>query len=40
MVKADLSRWQNRQKGEVFPWDAFNYPSEDQILSRYQRKDR
>lgn len=37
MVKADLDRWQRCQKGEVFPWDAFHYPDENKILSRYQK---
>ena len=39
MVSEDLSRWQRWQNGEGFPWDAFNYPGEDKILSRYQPKD-
>ncbi len=34
MVKADLERWQRYQQGEVFPWDAPNYSSELDILSR------
>jgi len=34
MVKEDLSRWQRWQKGERFPWDAPNYPSEANILTR------
>jgi len=40
MVKEDLDRWQRWQKGERFPWDAPNYPSEDKILSRMLRLDR
>ena len=40
MVKEDLNRWERWQKGERFSWDAPNYPSEDKILSRYQRIDR
>jgi GDPmannose 4,6-dehydratase len=40
MVDADLDRWQKWLKGEGFPWDAFNYPGEDKILSRYQKKDK
>ncbi len=40
MVKNDLSRWERYQKGERFPWDAPNYPTEDKIISRYQRIDR
>ena len=34
MVKEDMQRWERWQKGERFPWDAPNYPSEDKILSR------
>lgn len=34
MVRADLERWLRWQRGEQFPWDAFNYPSEMNILSR------
>jgi len=34
MVKEDLSRWQRWQKGERFPWDAPNYPTEVNILTR------
>ena len=40
MVKEDLNRWERWQSGERFPWDAPNYPSEDKIISRYQRIDR
>ena len=40
MVKEDLNRWKSWLSGERFPWDAPNYPSEDKILSRYQRIDR
>ena len=40
MVKEDLNRWERWQKGERFPWDASSYPSEDKIISRYQRIDR
>lgn len=40
MAKEDLNRWERWQKGERFPWDAPNYPSEDRIISRYQRMDR
>ena len=39
MVKADLNRWERWQNGERFPWDAPNYPGEDKIISKYQRKD-
>ena len=34
MVKEDVKRWERWQKGERFPWDAPNYPSEGKILSR------
>ena len=40
MVKEDLNRWERWQKGERFPWDAPNYPSEDKILSRMLALDR
>lgn len=38
MVKEDLHRWERWQKGERFPWDAPNHPSEDRILSRMMTK--
>ena len=34
MVNEDCERWERWQKGEHFPWDAWNYPSEKKILSR------
>ncbi len=34
MMEADLQRWQRWQKGEKFPWDALNYPSEMTIITR------
>jgi GDPmannose 4,6-dehydratase len=34
MVKEDLERWERWQRGERFPWDAPNYPSEANILTR------
>jgi len=40
MVKEDLNRWERWLNGERFPWDAPSYPSEDKIISRYQRIDR
>jgi len=40
MVNEDLKRWELWQKGERFPWDASCYPSEDRIISRYQKIDR
>jgi len=37
MVREDLERWERWQKGERFPWDAPNYPSEARILTRALR---
>lgn len=37
MVKEDINRWQRWLKGERFPWDAPNYPSEANILTRTLR---
>jgi len=37
MVKEDLNRWERWMKGERFPWDAPNYPSEAKILTRALR---
>jgi GDPmannose 4,6-dehydratase len=37
MVKEDVSRWERWLKGERFPWDAPNYPSENIILTRALR---
>lgn len=34
MTKEDLNRWKRWRKGERFPWDAPNYPSENKILTR------
>lgn len=34
MVKADVERWGRVLKGEWFPWDAPNYPSEAKIITR------
>ena len=34
MVKEDCESLERWQKGEHFPWDASNYPSEKRILSR------
>lgn len=34
MVKEDISRWRRWLKGERFTWDAPNYPSEANILTR------
>jgi len=40
MVKEDLRRWEGWLKGERFPWDAPNYPSENKIISRMYKMDR
>jgi len=37
MVKEEVSRWKGWMKGERFPWDAPNYPSENRILTRSLR---
>ncbi|OGP51701.1 MAG: GDP-mannose 4,6-dehydratase [Deltaproteobacteria bacterium RBG_13_43_22] len=37
MVQEDLERWQRWQKGEIFPWDALNYPNEMNLLTRAMR---
>jgi GDPmannose 4,6-dehydratase len=37
MVEEDLNRWQRWLKGERFPWDAYNYPEEANILTRSLR---
>jgi len=37
MVEEDLKKWKLYLKGEIFPWDAPNYPSENKILSRSLR---
>jgi GDPmannose 4,6-dehydratase len=34
MVSADMSRWTSWKNGKYIPWDAFHYPSEDQLLSK------
>ncbi|MFX1299159.1 MAG: GDP-mannose 4,6-dehydratase [Promethearchaeota archaeon] len=34
MIKEDIDRWERWQKGELFPWDAPNYPFEKNILTR------
>ncbi|MFW9829662.1 MAG: GDP-mannose 4,6-dehydratase [Candidatus Thorarchaeota archaeon] len=34
MMKEDITRWERWQKGELFPWDAPNYPYEKNILTR------
>ena len=40
MVNEDMERWKRWQAGEHFPWDAFNYPNENKILSRMWKLDR
>ena len=37
MVKEDLKRWEKWLNGEKFPWDAPNYPTEANILTRALR---
>jgi GDPmannose 4,6-dehydratase len=37
MVQEDLKRWQRWKKGEIFPWDALNYPNEMNLLTRAMR---
>ena len=37
MVKEDLRKWERWLEGERFPWDAPNYPSEVNILTRTLR---
>jgi GDPmannose 4,6-dehydratase len=37
MVKEDLSRWERWQSGKKFPWDAYNYSNEANILTRTLR---
>ena len=37
MVKEDLDRWKRWREGENFPWDAPNYPSEANIITRSLR---
>jgi GDPmannose 4,6-dehydratase len=37
MVQEELRRWQRWQKGEIFPWDALNYPNEMNLLTRAMR---
>ena len=39
MVEEDYERWRRWEKGEHFPWDAWNYPSERKILSRKLKLD-
>ena len=34
MVESDLSRWKKFKKGIIFPWDAFNYDENVEIVSR------
>ena len=38
MTLADHDRWSRRINGEVFPWDAPNYPSESVFLTRGPNK--
>ena len=34
MVSSDIDNWEKYLKGKVFPWDAPNYPSEANIITR------
>ena len=40
MIKADMERWDKFSKGELFPWDAPNYPNEISVLKRHIKKIR
>lgn len=40
MVEEELKRWKRWLSGEVFPWDAINFPNENKILSRQSKIDR
>ncbi|RLE64359.1 MAG: GDP-mannose 4,6-dehydratase [Thermoprotei archaeon] len=37
MVEEEVDRWERWLRGERFPWDAPNYPSENRILTRALR---
>lgn len=37
MVKEEVKRWEKWLKGERFPWDAPNYPSEEKLFTRALR---
>ena len=34
MTDEDLSRWENCNKGKMFPWDAPNYPDDSKLIYR------
>ena len=40
MITEDVERWKKWKSGDHFPWDAYNYPSESNILSRMWKVDR
>ena len=40
MMNEDLERWNRWKSGEHFPWDAFNYPNENNISSRMIKFDK
>ena len=40
MMHEDLERWTKWTNGERFPWDAYNYPNENQIISKYHNIER
>jgi len=37
LVKEEINRWRRWIKGERFPWDAPNYPSENKVMTRALR---
>ena len=37
MVDEDLNRWEKCSSGELFPWDAPNYPGEHNLITRYKK---
>ena len=37
MVDEDLNRWEKYNSGELFPWDAPNYPGEHNLITRYKK---
>ena len=38
MYESDLARWKKFQKGDKFPWDAFSYPEDMDIIQREKRR--
>jgi GDPmannose 4,6-dehydratase len=37
MVECDLDRWRRHLNGELFPWDAGNYPTKARVITRNLR---